>query len=115
MARQSATVLIASSTATAPTPVASHADGHKFDNQHGDVKVILENGTGSSVNVTFVTTATYDGLAVADKVVAVPAGTTRVLGALSAKTYNQPSGTDRHAVYVDFGTVDPLITATYIR
>ena len=115
MARQAATVQIASTTAAAPTPVASHADGHAFSNQHGDVKVILENGTGSSANVTFVTTQTVDGLAVADKVVAVPAGASRVVGAFPAKTYNQPSGSDRHKVYVDFGTVDPLITATYIR
>lgn len=115
MARQNKTPLIGSTTSQTVTAQASHVDGHMFDNQAGDVKVLLTNGTGSSANVTFVTTKTVDGLAVADKVVAVAAGATVLVGSFAAGTYNQPSGADRHKVYVDFGTVDALITATYIR
>ena len=115
MARQDKTPLIGSTTSQAATAQASHADGHMFDNTSGDVNVILENGTGSSANVTFVTTKTVDGLAVADKVVAVAAGASVLVGRFAAGTYNQQSGADEDKVYVDFGTVDPLITATYIR
>lgn len=51
----------------------------------------VTNGSGGSINVTVVTPVTTGGLAVADLVVAVPAGEERVIGPFARSIYNDPS------------------------
>lgn len=116
MPRLNVTPQIAASAGANTAPQASQADGHMFTNT-GMEQVILKNTTAAPVNVTFITPRTVDGLAVPDRVVAVPATTGEVLvGHLDTLTYNQPAGTtDAGKVYVDFGTVAAGITATYIQ
>ncbi len=60
--------------------------------------VLAQNGGGASINVTIVTGGTVNGLAIADQVVAVAAGATRIIGPFSPQVYNQP-GTD--TLYID--------------
>lgn len=99
----------------AGTKRASTADGHMFTVTGKEV-LILENTTAGSVNVTLVTPATVDGLAVADRVVAVPATSRRVVGKLAKSTYARASDADPdpNKCYVDFGTVDAGVTVTYL-
>jgi hypothetical protein len=52
----------------------------------------VNNGSGSSINVTFDIQATVDGQAVADRVVAVGAGIAKVIGPFPTGQYNDGSG-----------------------
>lgn len=71
--------------------VAASSGGDEFDNSGSDF-VEIKNGGAGSINVTFVTQATVDGEAVADKVVAVPAGTTKIIGPFPKGIYNNANG-----------------------
>jgi hypothetical protein len=78
------------------TVVPTLTDGDAFQN-NGNVFLVVTNGSGSSINVTLDayptgnTTVTPDGLAVADRVVAVPAAATRYIGPFPPSIYNRPS------------------------
>lgn len=74
-----------------PAGVAAAALGDDFVNT-GKEAVLLENGSGAPINVTFETPGTVDGLAIADKVVAVPAGGARVVGPFPPSAYNDAQG-----------------------
>ena len=52
----------------------------------------IKNGSGGSITVTFTTQATTDGLAVADRTVAVPAGEDRAVSDLDPNVYRDSSG-----------------------
>lgn len=91
---------------------AAHADGHKFPNK-GKEKIRVLNGSGGSINVTIATGKTVQGLAVADKVVAVPAGETRFIGPFNSDLYNQPSGADAGQVFVDFSAQASVTLAAF--
>lgn len=114
MARLNVVPQIATSVGAASTPVASTVDGHMFDND-GQVLVVLSNTTGGSVNVTFVTPNTVDGLAIPDRVVAVGAAAEVVVGHFDRGDYNQPAGADSGKVYVNFPGADALVKARYLR
>ena len=62
---------------------------------YNDGRIILEvnNTSGGSLNVTVGTPGVVDGLAVADLVVAVAAGATRLIGPFPPAIYNQSDGT----------------------
>src|SRR4051812_22189537 len=66
---------------------------HQLDFNDGDVVVEVISTDAGAQTVTLVTPGTVSGLAIADQVVAVPAGATRYIGKLSPATYNQPDGT----------------------
>lgn len=84
---------------------AANVDGHSIPGG-GDTVLIVNNGSGGSINVTIQTAATEDGLAIADQVVAVGAGVQKVIGPFRPGTYNRASGdTDPGLVYVDFSAV----------
>jgi len=76
-----------------------NVNGNQFTN---DGKTILRvrNSSGGSLNVTITTPGTVDGLAVADRVVAVGAGVTTFIGPFPVDQYNQ-GGADAGQVFVD--------------
>jgi hypothetical protein len=90
---------------TAPT-----ADGDIVD--AGAVALWVVNGSGGAVTVTVDATAAQDGLAVADRVVSVPAGEQRLIGPLPARTFGRPQGdVDAGKVHVNFSAVADVTRA----
>lgn len=72
-----------------PTLVAASGGGDAFEpNAH--TFLIVKNGSGSSINVTIVTTAEDFGQPIADIVVAVAAGTTAYIGPFEPDEVAQP-------------------------
>jgi hypothetical protein len=74
-----------------PSYDAAAAGGDEFANT-GDEFIHVKNGDGSSHTVTIETPATVDGLAVADRDVAIPAGEERMIGPFPGSTYNDGDG-----------------------
>lgn len=74
----------------APATVAAGGGGDEF---YPDENTWLEvtNGGGAPINVTVSTPKTHHGKAIADDVVAVPAGATRKLGPYPAEDYANPA------------------------
>ncbi len=93
-------------TAAAPTFAAANADGHQFHNS-GKSIVYVKNGGGVSINVTVPTPGVVDGLALADKVVAVPAGEERAFSLRKVSTYKQTDG----YTHLDFSAVASVTIA----
>jgi len=89
-----------------PSYEAANADGESVAN-NGRVFVHVKNGSGSSVTVTIQTPGTVDGLAVADRTVAIPAAEERMIGVFPPADYNQSDD----AVYVDFSAVTTVTVA----
>lgn len=90
---------------------AANVDGHSIPGG-GDVRLIVNNASGGSVNVTIQTAATQGGLAVADQVVAVGAGVQKVIGPFDSRLYDRPSGSaDAGKVYVDYSAVASVTVA----
>lgn len=84
---------------------AANVDGHRIPGG-GNVLLVVNNGSGGSINVTVQTAATEDGLAVAEQIVAVGAGVQKVIGPFRPSTYDRASGAaDPGEVYVDFSAV----------
>lgn len=67
------------------------AGGDIFPNT-GRELAIFTNASGSPINVTIVTPGTLDAHAIADRVVAVGANSTKAIGPLKPGTYNNPTG-----------------------
>lgn len=67
----------------------------------GTVEARVDNGSLASVNVTFVTTKTVDGLALTDLVVAVGAGVTKRIGPFPTDVY----GTTTTITFSEFADV----------
>jgi len=74
-----------------PTYEACGAGGDEFANAGGEL-VHIKNGAGAEQIMTIVSQATVDGLAVADRTVAIPAGEERVVGPFPTATYNDGDG-----------------------
>lgn len=67
--------------------------------------LVIKNGDASSHTVTLVTTASEGGLAVADEVVAVAAGVTKVIGPLVPELFQDPTDGTCHVTYDAVTTV----------
>lgn len=106
MARETLTVQEISRSGLNPSYTAAVADGHKIENT-GREFVHVKNASGASVNVTIQTPGTVDGLAVADRVVAVPASEERMIGPFAPSDYNQ----DDDEVYVDYSATSSVTAA----
>lgn len=70
---------------------AAAGGGDEFVNTGKEVLQVA-NGGGGSINVTAATAGTIDGLAIADNVVAVGAGVTKMIGPFDPKLYNDVNG-----------------------
>jgi hypothetical protein len=109
VARTAITPQVGTSAGAAVTFEAANALGNSFRPARGRA-VHVKNGSVSSMNVTLPTPATADGLAVADRVIAVAAGahTVVALGAASgAGIYAQPDG----SVNLDYSAVTSVTVA----
>lgn len=110
MARSALAVQTVTITGLNPSFTAANVDGHSIVND-GRTVLYVKNGGAGSVNVTIQTPGSVDGNAIADRVVAVPAGEDRIIGPFAPRVYNQQSGADAHAVYVDFSAVTSVTVA----
>jgi hypothetical protein len=91
MARTTLTAQTPGSAGHTPTYAAANADGHQFRNSGRSI-LHVKNGGGGSINVTILTPGSADGNAVADKVVAVPAGQERMISLKNRGVYQQADG-----------------------
>lgn len=89
---------------------AANADGYYMTND-GDKRTFLEvaNGGGSPITLTIQSTATRDGLAVADKTVEIAAGQRVNVGPFKPSLYNRPDDT----IYIDFTAVTSVTIAAF--
>jgi hypothetical protein len=87
-----------------PSYTAANADGHSISNDGKKTFLHVKNGGGGSVDVTVQTPGSVDGLAVADRVVAVPAGEERAIGPFPTAYYGS-------TVNVDFSGVTSVTVA----
>lgn len=83
-------------------------NGSQFQND-GRMALLVKNDDAASMDVTIVNPTTVDGLAVADLVVAVPAGEQRLIGPFPPNLYN----TDGF-VQVDYSS-DTDLTVAVLR
>lgn len=109
MARVSVTTQKIVATGLAPAMTAPTVDGDVIDS--GSTAVYVTNGSGGSINVTAQTPQTVAGLAVAENVVAVAAGATKLIGPFPKSTYGRPSGSDRGRVYIDYSAQSSVTRA----
>jgi hypothetical protein len=84
----------------APALTQPTVDGDIVDT--GQVRLWVTNGSGGSINVTVTSTATVEGLAVGNLVVAVAAGVTALIGPLPKTVFGQASGADKGRAYVNY-------------
>lgn len=93
--------------------VAAHVDGNMWDNTGTEVLMVI-NGSGGSINVTIQTQQTVNGLAIADRVVAVGAGVTKFIGSFQPlNLWNVSGGADNGKIYVDYSAVTSVTVAVY--
>lgn len=76
----------------------------------GSVFLLVSNTGAASATVTVQTPATYDGLAVEDLAVSLPAGASKAIGPLRTETFGFPAGNPNAGrAFVDYtGTVADL-------
>ncbi|ALG06837.1 hypothetical protein [Kibdelosporangium phytohabitans] len=82
MARTARTPITAANGGTTLTATTANADGEMWVYNGGRNKLVVINGSGGSINVTVLTPAaktTPDGLDIPDRVIAVPAGQTKII------------------------------------
>lgn len=106
MARAALTVQDIERSGLEPSYTAAIADGHSFEN-NGRVFIHVKNGDAASKDITIQTPGTVDGLAVADRVVSVPADEERMIGPFAPSQYNQSDG----SVYVDYSAITSVTIA----
>lgn len=91
-----------------PAYTTPNADGHYIANS-GRMWIHFLNGSGSDCEVTIATPGTVDSLAIAEKVVDVPAGEQRLIGPFPPKFYNEEEGvTDRITVTFESPTTNTM-------
>jgi len=87
------TKLARSRAANPATFAAAAGGGDEFVNTGKELLLVNHtNGGGSAVTLTITTSATVDGLAVADRTVSIGAGEFHVLGPFETSQYNDANG-----------------------
>ena len=111
MARASQTTQRITRDGLEPVLTAPTADGDVVD--CGAVALYVVNSGGAPVTVTVAATVEQDGLDLEDLEVTVPAGATKIIGPLPARTFGQPAsaGADHGRAYVDYSTVADVTRA----
>ena len=84
-------VVTAAVTGAVYTPAAAAGGGDVFPND-GNTRLLVENGGGSSINVTVTPQNTVSGLSLSAVVVAVLASGKKVLGPFPPQYFNNASG-----------------------
>lgn len=83
----------------ATTTAADMTNNHEFDNASQNVLINVINGDASPVNATFITPGDVDEQPIADRVVAVAAGTDQWIGPFKNAQYG--TGTASNVVQID--------------
>lgn len=78
-------------------------DGHKFAN-NGETFVEISNAYSAAITATFVTPGSLNGIPLADIDVGVGVGATKIVGPFPIAAFNQPSGSDKGKVYINWST-----------
>tara|TARA_Y100000593_G_scaffold4213_2_gene8329 strand:- start:435 stop:764 length:330 start_codon:yes stop_codon:yes gene_type:complete len=91
------------------TTQAADVAGDEFVNENGRTNFEVNNGSGSSIDVTIITQTTVDGLAVADRVISVGAGERFIVNKLASGTYNDSDGN----VQVTYSAVTSVTVAAW--
>lgn len=86
MARTALTPTALASSGATVSLAAANADGHTIPGT-GDVFILVNNGSGSSMTVTAVTPGTQDGLAIADEAVTIANGTQKIIGPFPPRSF----------------------------
>lgn len=89
MARSTPTTQVVTRAGLNVTMSAPNVDGDIID--AGNVEVVINNGSGAPIDVTFVSTYSYGDLDLEDLVVSVPAAGTRSYGPFPASLFAQPT------------------------
>ncbi len=111
MARVSVTTQTITRAGLTPSLTAPTVDNDVIDT--GDVFLQVTNAAGAPINVTVQSPPTVDGLAVAELIVAVPNGQTRLIGPFPSRTFGQPSGADAGRAYVDYSAVTSITRGVF--
>lgn len=107
MARQALAVQEATRSGLTPAYTAAHVDGFAVPNSGKEMIHVKSGGTGATV--TFVTTPTVDGQAVADRSVVMGTNTERMLGPFPPNIYNQADGT----MWIDFSSITTMTIGAF--
>lgn len=83
---------------------AANVDGHAFAND-GRRYLLVNNTSAAAITITAITPGDVEGLAIADRGIAVAAGVMELVGPFTPSTFNQRSGVDQGKVYLDFSAV----------
>lgn len=109
MARTALTPTALTAAGATLSTTSANADGHTIPGD-GDVILYVANGSGGSINVTIVTPGTQDGQAISDRVVAVGAGATKLIGPFPPRTYTDEAD---GLVDVDFSSVSSVTVQAF--
>lgn len=96
-----------------PAYTAANVDGHSVS--AGQTILHVKNGGAGSINVTIQTGKTVAGRAIADDVVAVPAGGERLIALNDRDLLGREVEPDRGLCYVDFSAVAAVTVALFAR
>jgi hypothetical protein len=105
MARTTLTVQTIVRAGLTPSYAAANADGHALPNTGRECVHVKTGGTACTVTVQ--TPTTVDGLAVAERTIAIGTTSERFIGPFPRATYNQGA----EAVYLDFSAVTSVTIA----
>jgi len=97
---------------TAETTYSANSDGNKIYNDGATFIQITNDYTGT-ITATFVTPATVGNLAIEDKEIAVSASSTVFAGPFQTAYFNQPTGSDRNYVYINYTTATSVSIGAY--
>jgi hypothetical protein len=98
----------ATSGGLAPAYEPANVAGNSYQMLNGRV-LHVKNGSGVSVTVTIPTPQTVDGLAVADRTIAVPASGERLIALGRTSAYKQPG----YVAFIDYSAVTSVTVAVF--
>lgn len=95
---------------TGLTPAFAAAANTDQVRANGRTYLWVKNGSGSPINVTVITTAAFQGLGVADLVVAVPAGGEKIIGPFEKSVFGGV-GADKELADIDYSATASVTRA----
>lgn len=108
MPRTAITPQRGTSAGLAPAYEPANVAGNSYLLRSGRV-LHVKNGSGSSVTVTVPTPGVVDGLAIADRTIAVPASGERLVALGTTDAYKQAGG----VAYIDYSAVTSVTVAVF--
>lgn len=88
------------------------AEGHSVEN-NGKVVLHVKNDGAADITVTILSGYVRNGLKLADRVVAVPAGKSMFIGPFATDIYNQSDG-GAGQVYIDYSATEGVTVAALL-